>query len=67
MVFEFVVDGDTCYFKDEHGVAEVLLREKVRWMDRPKKRPRRENVDTIQLRCKTCSVFVEKELLGVVQ
>jgi len=66
MVFESVLQNGDLFFKDEHGVAEVLIRREKRMFERPGKRPGRELMTMLMIRCPTCGQYREMKMVGIV-
>lgn len=64
-IFEFVGEGDECFFKDEHGIAEVkITREKERYA-RPGKKPGVRWITMIMIMCPSCKRYERYRFRGV--
>ena len=64
-IFECVMKEGELLFKDEHGVAEILMRAEKKFYDRIGKRPGKRMCTVLQMRCSTCSKYEEFTIVGM--
>jgi len=66
MKVECVMQNGDMIFKDEHGICELLIRREKRMFQRPGKRPGREFVTILTVRCPVCNQYKEMKMVGIV-
>ena len=65
MTFECVMENGEMFFKDEHGLAELLLRKEKKVHDIPGKRSKKEVVNLLTMRCPNCGRYQEVKMVGI--